>query len=37
VLEERNFHREVIHALERKVEYMQRYHRNIGNLEIATM
>ena len=32
-----NFSREVIHALEHKVEAMRRYHRNIDNVELATL
>jgi glutathione synthase len=32
-----NFNRYVIHALERKVEYMQFYHRNFGNVEMCTL
>lgn len=32
-----NFCHAVIHALERKVEYMQYYHRNFSNLEMAVL
>ncbi len=36
-LEERNFGREVIHALERKVAALQRYHRSFDNRELACL
>jgi glutathione synthase len=32
-----NFCREVIHALERKVQYMEYYQRNFDNVELATL
>ncbi len=32
-----NFSREVIHALERKVQYMEFYQRNFDNVEMATL
>ena len=36
-LEDRNFCREVIHALERKVDHMRNYPENFDNLELATL
>lgn len=36
-LEERNFAREVIHALEHKVDLRQRYRRNFDNVELSTL
>lgn len=36
-LEGVNFAREVIHALEHKVDVLQRYHRNFDNVELATL
>ena len=36
-LEDVNFTREVIHALEHKVDAMHRYHRNFDNVEMATL
>ncbi|HBE91201.1 MAG TPA: glutathione synthetase [Gammaproteobacteria bacterium] len=36
-LEERNFCREVIYALERKVEHMRNYPETFDNLELATL
>ena len=35
--EEVNFARVVIHALERKVQYMDYYRRNFENVEMATL
>ena len=36
-LEGVNFAREVIHALEHKVDVLQRYHRNFDNVELVTL
>jgi len=36
-LEERNFAREMIHALEKKVESLHRHHRDFDNVELATL
>lgn len=37
LFEKVNFARGVIHALERKVDYMKYYNRNFGNVEMATL
>lgn len=36
-LEGQNFARELVHALEHKVESLHRYHRNLDNIELATL